>query len=151
MLLDMYTYGTFCMLAADEWDWRAFMRHIYTILYEHPITVNRQLNDIIKILKEELDEDFPISGLVHAKKNFSTFIIENSSFAKQIRVNVDAHFDGDFEERLSLIENLSYSSFIELYYAYTSKMHDFLTELRPALVELRRSADVSFYSMFIRR
>lgn len=31
MLLDIYTYGTYAMLVKDEWDWRAFARHIYTM------------------------------------------------------------------------------------------------------------------------
>ena len=56
MLLDMYTYGTYCMLANDEWDWRAFARHFYTIIKEHPKTVNSQLNDIVRILRKEIEE-----------------------------------------------------------------------------------------------
>lgn len=146
MLLDIYTYGTFCMLAKDEWDWRAFARHFYTILNEHPKTVNKQLNDILQILKADIDENYDLSSVVQAKKEFSSFINDNISFAKQIRINVDAHFDGDFTERLNLITDLSYSRVIELYYAYNSKMHIFLQELKPALLRLRHSADTSYYS-----
>lgn len=146
MLLDIYTYGTFCILAKDEWDWRAFARHLYTILNEHPKTVNKQLNDILQILKADVDVDYDLSSIVQAKKEFSSFINDNISFAKQIRINVDAHFDGDLSKRLNLITELSYSRVVELYYAYSSKMHAFLQELRPALVRLRHSADVSYYS-----
>lgn len=73
MLLDIYTYGTFCMLAKDEWDWRAFARHFYTILNEHPKTVNKQLNDILQILKADIDENYDLSSVVQAKKEFSSF------------------------------------------------------------------------------
>ena len=146
MLLDIYTYGTFCMLAKDEWDWRAFARHFYTILNEHPKTVNKQLNEIIQILKADVDLDYDLSSVVQAKKEFSSFINDNIPFAKQIRINVDAHFDGDYTERLDLITELSYSRVVELYYAYNSKMHTFLKELRPALLKLRQSADVAYYS-----
>ncbi|WP_027455995.1 hypothetical protein [Xylanibacter brevis] len=147
MLLDIYTYGTYCMLAKDEWDWRAFARHLYTILNEHPKTVNKQLNDILQILKADVDETYDLSRVVQAKKEFSSFINDNLSFAKQIRINVDAHFDGGFTKRLNLIIDLSYSKVVELYYAYNSKMHAFLQELRPALLRLRQSADNSCYSL----
>lgn len=146
MLLDIYTYGTFCMLAKDEWDWRAFARHFYTILNEHPKTVNKQLNEILQILKADVGENYDLSSVMQAKKEFSSFINDNISFAKQIRINVNAHFDGDYTERLNLITELSYSRVVELYYAYNSKMHAFLKELRPALLRLRKSADVSYYS-----
>lgn len=146
MLLDIYTYGTFCMLAKDEWDWRAFARHFYTILNEHPKTVNKQLNEILQILKANIGENYDLSSVVQGKKEFSSFINDNIPFAKQIRINVDAHFDGDYTERLDLITELSYSRVVELYYAYNSKMHTFLKELRPALLKLRQSADVAYYS-----
>lgn len=147
LLLDIYTYGTYCMLAEDEWDWRAFARHLCTILYEHPGTVNKQLNEIIKILKADLGSGYDITRLVQAKKDFSSFINENSSFTKQIRINVDAHFDGDFEKRLSLIKELSYSEFIEIYYNYLNTMHKFLSQLKPALQELRRRADIIYHGL----
>lgn len=148
MLLDMYTYGTYCMLAGDEWDWRAFARHFYTIIKEHPKTVSSQLNDIVRVLKSFIDKDYDLTKLIQAKKEFASFIESNAQFANQIRVNVDAHFDGVFDERLKLIQNLSYYNFIELYYTYTSKMHEFLSELKPALVELRRSADITYHFHF---
>lgn len=147
MLLDIYTYGTFIMLARDEWDWRAFARHFYTMLYEHSKTVNRHLNDILRILKENIGESYDFIGLVHAKKEFSAFIADKSEIAKQIRVNVDAHFDGDFIERLGLIQNLSYTSVITLYYEYNTKMHAFLATLEPALKKFRLSADTSYHAL----
>lgn len=150
MFLDVYTYGIYALLTENEWDWRAFARHFYTILYEHPKTVNSQLNDIIRILKSDIDSGYDITSIVDAKKAFSKFIEDNTGFAKQIRVNVDAHFDGDFHERLNLIKNLSYCELLTLYYTYIEKMHIFLSELRPALVALRHSADITFYSTFTR-
>ena len=89
MLLDIYTYGTYCLLAKDEWDWRAFARHICTILYEHQNTVNKQLNDILKILKTEMEKTYDQTKLVRAKKDFSSFINNNSVSTKLI---VSGHF-----------------------------------------------------------
>lgn len=149
MLLDMYTYGTYCMLANDEWDWRAFARHFYTIIKEHPKNVSSQLNYIIKILRDGIEKEYDLTKVIRAKKDFSSFIESNTQFANQIRVNVDAHFDGAFEERLKMIQDLSYYNFIELYYNYTNKMHEFLSELQPVLVEYRRSADIFYYSQFV--
>lgn len=150
MFLDVYTYGFYALLTENEWDWRAFARHFYTIIYEHPKTVNSQLNDIIRILKSDIDGSYDITSIINSKKDFSRFIDDHTGFAKRIRVNVDAHFGGDIHERLNLIKNLSYCELLTLYYTYIKKMHVFLSELRPALVTLRRSADITYYSTFIR-
>lgn len=145
ILLDIYTYGTYCMLAKDEWDWRAFARHIYTLISEHPKSVNTHLNIIIKTLQSRLGERYDYTSLVESKKDFSQFINDNIGTAKEIRVKADAHFDTIFTERLKLIQNLSYSEVIELYTQYISKMHAFLKDLKPALVHLRTYTDVSYY------
>ena len=147
MLLDVYTYGTYSILLENEWDWRAFARHLYTMLYEHSKTVNKQLNDIMRIVKTDIEQSYNLTRLKNAKKEFSSFIAENSDFAKQIRVNVDAHFDGDFLERLNLIKNLSYCDVVDLFHLYNSKMHTFLLELRPALEKVRLSADISYHTL----
>lgn len=147
VLLDIYTYGIFCMLARDEWDWRAFARHIYTILYEHPRTVNKQLNEIVRILQLIISETYDLSRLILAKKEFTKLINEILPTAKQIRIKTDAHYDTDFTERLSIIQNLEYYNVIMLFYSYIEKMHHFLKELRPALVRFRRIADVAYHSI----
>lgn len=147
MVLDIYTYGTYGMLANSEWDWRAFARHFYTMLFEHIKTINTYLNTIIKILKQGIDDVYDVETVNQVKKDFSSFINHNSEYAKHIRVNVDAHFDGDYIERLDLIKSLSYSDFIALYFEYISKMEAFLKALKPALEKLRLSADVSYHTL----
>ena len=147
MLLDVYTYGTYGMLADSEWDWRAFARHFYTMLFEHISTVNSYLNIIIKILKQGIGDVYDVETVDQAKKDFSSFIENNSKFAKQIRVNVDAHFDGDYKEHLGLIRSLSYSDFIALYIEYISKMDAFLKALKPAIERLRLTADASYHTL----
>ena len=149
ILLDIYTYGSHMILANEEWDWRAFARHLYTILYEHSKTVNRLLNEIVKILKSNIDDKDEIGNLIFAKKEFSAFINVHITFAKQIRIKVDAHFDGEVTERIDMITNLSYFNTAQLYYDYISKMHALLKELKPLLVKLRRSADGNYYSLMI--
>jgi hypothetical protein len=144
MLLDVNTYGTFCLLAQDEWDWRAFARHIYTIVYEHKTTVNKQINNILRILQTGVDEHYDMSNLLKAKKDYSQYINETSGYAKQIRVNVDAHFDCDFAERLDMIKGLSYNRVLELFYNYSGKMQSFLHELKPALENFRITIDTVY-------
>ena len=147
MVLDVYTYGTHGMLADCEWDWRAFARHFYTMLFEHIKTVNTYLNTIMKILKLGIGDVYDVETVNQVKKDFSSFINDNSGFAKQIRVNVDAHFDGDLQKHINLIRNLSYSDFIALYFEYISKMDAFLKALKPALERLRLSADTSYHTL----
>lgn len=147
MLLDVYTYGTYGMLADSEWDWRAFARHFYTMLFEHKKTVNSYLNTIIKILKQGIGDVYDIETVNQEKKNFSSFIDDNSKFAKQIRVNVDAHFDGDYKDHVDLIRKLSYSDFIALYFEYISKMEAFLKALKPAIERLKLYTDASYHTL----
>lgn len=144
MLLDVNTYGTFCLLAQDEWDWRAFARHVYTIVYEHKTTVNKQINDIMRILQTGVGEHYDLTNLFDAKKNYSKYINEISGFAKQIRVNVDAHFDGSFTERLEIIKGISYNKVLELFFTYNSKVQAFLHELKPALDNFRITIDTVY-------
>ena len=144
MLLDVNTYGTFCLLAQDEWDWRAFARHVYTIVYEHKATVNKQINDIMRILQTGVGEHYDLTNLFDAKKNYSKYINEISGFAKQIRVNVDAHFDGSFTERLEIIKGISYNKVLELFFTYNSKVQAFLHELKPALDNFRITIDTVY-------
>lgn len=147
VLLDINTYGTYCMIADDEWEWRAFARHIYTILYEHSTSVSKQINDIIRIIKADVIEGYDLTPLLTAKKDYSKFINDNSELFKQIRVKVDAHYDAEFSDRLSLIKDLSYCNVFNTYYTYTSKMQGFLHELKPVLDNLRLSADIAYNSI----
>lgn len=144
VLLDINTYGTCCLIADDEWEWRAFARHIYTIIYEHTESVNTHINGIIRILQVGISESYDLTNLLKVKKEYSKYINETSGIAKQIRIKTDAHFDCAFAERLSLIKGLSYSSVLELYYTYTSKMQAFLHELKPALDNFRITVDTVY-------
>ena len=147
VLLDVNTYGTYCLLSDDEWEWRAFARHIYTIIYEHTESVNKHINDIVRILKAGVDEGYDLTNLLNAKKEYAKYINNTSQIAKPIRVKTDAHFDSPSSERLSLIKELSYSSVLELYYTYTSKMQAFLHELKPALDNFRITVDTVYNSI----
>lgn len=144
IMLDVNTYGTYGIIAEDEWEWRTFARHFYTVLYEHSNSVNKSINEILRIIKSSIEKGYDLTSLIEAKKEYSTFITDNSSFAKQIRVNVDAHFDGDYIEHMGLIRELSYSGFAGLFHAYNNKMQAFLHELKPALDNIRLSADSSY-------
>lgn len=145
IMLDVNTYGTYAILAENEWDWRAFARHFYTVLYEHSNSVNKSINEVLKNIKSNIEEGYNLTSLIEAKKEYSAFIADISRFAKQIRINVDAHFDGDYIEHLRLINDLSYSSFVGVFYTYNRRMQTLLHELRPALDNIRISAD-SFYN-----
>ncbi len=144
IMLDVNIYGTYGIIAEDEWEWRTFARHFYTILYEHSNSVSKSINEILRIIKPSIEEGYNLTSLIEAKKEYSAFITDNSRFAKQIRINVDAHCDGDYIEHLGLITELSYSGFVGLFHTYISKMQAFLHELKPALVNIRMSADSSY-------
>ncbi len=144
IMLDVNTYGTYGIIAEDEWEWRTFARHFYTVLYEHSNSVNKSINEILRIIKSNIEEGYDLTSLIEAKKEYSAFITDNSEYAKRIRINVDAHFDGDYIDHLGLITELSYSGFVGLFQAYYNKMQTFLHELKPALDNIRISADSSY-------
>lgn len=141
IILDVNTYGTYGIIAEDEWEWRTFARHFYTVLYEHSNSVNKNINEILRIIKSNIEEGYDLTRLIEAKKEYSAFITDNSEYAKRIRINVDAHFDGDYIDHLGLITELSYSGFVGLFQAYYNKMQTFLHELKTALDNIRISTD----------
>lgn len=141
LLLDINTYEYSCLLAKDDWEWRVFARHIFTIIYEHKDAINPLLNDIFRTLKNELGAQYNLSGLIKSKKEFVKVINDVAEYAKSIRVNTDAHFDKDFEKRLKLIEDMSYVTVVILLKEYWIKTSTLLQEIKTAMYDLRN--DVS--------
>lgn len=137
VLLDINTYAYNCFLAKDEWEWRVFARHIYTVLYEHQNSINILLNDVIRIMKEETENRFDIKPLFAAKKAFVKVIENISVYAKTIRLNVDAHFKGNYEDRLKLIEDMSYYEVVRVLYDYWVKTAELLREATPVIVYIQ--------------
>lgn len=147
VLLDINTYAYNIFLAKDDWEWRVFARHIFTVLYEHKNSISPLINGFIKNVKEEFGTQYDFNPLINAKKELVKVIEEISEYAKTIRVNVDAHFDGDFEERLRLIEEMSYSSIVRILYNYWSKASAFLHEVTPIVYELQKDVKASLHEI----
>lgn len=139
VLLDINTYAYNCFLAKDDWEWRVFARHIYTVLYEHQNSINILLNEVIQIAREYAN-GFDMKPLVVAKKDFVKVIKDISDYAKTIRLNVDAHFDGSYEERLELIEEMSYYKVVKVLYDYWGKTTELLHEITPVLAFINNDA-----------
>ena len=137
VLLDINTYAYNCFLAKDDWEWRVFARHIYTVLYEHQNSINILLNDVIRIMKEEAKDGFDMKPFIDARKAFVKVIKDISDYAKVIRLNVDAHFDGSYEERLKLIEDMSFYDVVKLLSEYWMKTLDLLREARLVLIYIQ--------------
>lgn len=142
VLLDINTYAYNCFLAKDDWEWRVFARHIYTVLYEHQNSINILLNDVIRIMKEEAEagNGFDIKPLFAAKKAFVKVIDDILDYAKTIRLNVDAHFKGNYEDRLKLIEEMSYHEVVRVLYDYWVKTAELLHEATPILAYIQNDA-----------
>lgn len=129
VLLDINTYAYQCFTAKNDWGWRVFARHIFTLVYEHKDAVNPLLNDFINYSKEVCGTQYDFSKLKTEKKAFTKLTKDVASYAKMIRVNVDAHFRGDFEDRLRIIENMSYFEVVQLVYNYWVKVAALQQEL----------------------
>lgn len=129
VLLDVNTYAYNCFMSKDDWEWRVFARHIYTVMYEHRNSINKMLNDVVKISKDEMSEVLDQNALKKAKKDFVKVTEDIANYAKTIRVNVDAHFDGDFEQRLRIIEDMSYMEVVKVIYDYWTKASILVSEL----------------------
>lgn len=115
--MDVNTYTNLVIIASDEWEWRTYARHFFTILYEHKDSVFRFLNFFLNRSKETFGANSnEYCQLKIEKKKFVSIINENSDYAKEIRVISDAHYDNKtgFVERKSLIESISYAKVISL-------------------------------------
>lgn len=115
--MDVNTYSNLVIVADGEWEWRAYARHFFTILYEHQDSVFRFLNIFLNQSRESFGENSDeYCQLKKEKKTFVSTINSNSDYAKEIRVIADAHYDDmtGFSERKSLIESMSYAEVISL-------------------------------------
>lgn len=122
--MDVNTYSNLVIVADGEWEWRAYARHFFTILYEHKDSVFRFLNIFLTQSKESFGENSDeYCQLKKEKKEFVSTINSNSDYAKEIRVIADAHYDEktSFSERKSLIESMSYAEVISLINDYLVK------------------------------
>lgn len=134
--MDVNTYGNQILRADNEWEWRVYARHFYTILYEHQNSVNHMLNEI---LNHALDlfgkESAQYQDLKTEKKSFVKFINDNSEYAKSIRVTTDAHYDGVFVDRKKKIESMSFSKVVTLINNYLIKSTLLIHNINPLIVE----------------
>lgn len=137
VLLDINTYAYNCFLSEDDWEWRAFARHIFTVLYEHRNSINPLLNNVIKTMKESLGTGVSLTAFIKAKKDFVKVIDSIADYAQTIRVNVDAHFDGDFEKRIRIIEGMSYFEIVKLLNVYWTKTAALIHEMPPIILALQ--------------
>ena len=135
--LDINEYSYHIILSKDEYEWRTFARHIYTILYEQQNTLFQQLN---KYIKESKDiggcENPDYQNLMSLRDEFVSFINSYKDLSKQVRVNTDAHFDQDFRNRLRIIEQLSYKSAIGICVEYLAKVGALMKAQMPFLIKM---------------
>ena len=143
LLMDVNTYEYNCLLAKDDWEWRVFARHIFTIIYEHKDAINPLLNDIVRTLKDELGEQYDLSGLNKSKKEFVKVTGDVAKYAQSIRVNTDAHFDKEFEKRLKIIEEMSYVTVVKLLQDYWEKTSALLHEIKTTTLDLQNDVSSS--------
>ena len=134
--MDVNTYTNHILIADDEWEWRTYARHFYTILYEHQNSVNRVLNVILNQSLEAFGKDsVQYKNLKLEKKEFVKIINENSEYAKNIRITTDAHYDGGFIERKEMIESMSYSTIVALINNYLVRSGLLVKSIQPLIEE----------------
>lgn len=135
--LDINEYCYHIILSKDEYEWRTFARHIYTILYEQQNTLFQQLNKYIKESKGIGGYENPnFQNLKSLRDEFVSFINSYKDISKQVRVNTDAHFDQDFRNRLKIIEQLSYRSTIGICVDYLEKVGALMKVQMPFLIKM---------------
>ncbi len=146
--MDVNTYANQILTADNEWEWRVYARHIYTILYEHQNSVNRILNEIINQALDVFGKDSAhYQNLKSEKKSFVKFINDNSEYAKSIRVTTDAHYSGQFADRKKKIESMSYSKVVTLINNYLIKSALLLHSINPLIQENEKSLNGALKSI----
>lgn len=146
--MDVNTYTNHILIADDEWEWRTYARHFYTILYEHQNSVNRVLNVILNQSLEAFGKDsVQYKKLKSEKKEFVKIINENSEHAKRIRITTDAHYDGGFIERKEMIESMSYSKIVALINIYLVRSGLLVKSIQPLIVYKEKALNDSLKSV----
>ena len=146
--MDVNTYSNQILTADNEWNWRVFARHFYTILYEHKNSVNRMLNVILnQALVVYGIDSAQYQNLKSEKKSFVKFINDNSEYAKSIRVTTDAHYDGIFVDRKTMIESMSYSKVVTLINNYLIKSTLLIHTIQPLIQKNENSLNGALKSV----
>lgn len=132
--MDVNTYSKQILAADNEWEWRVYARHFYTILYEHQNSVNRMLNEILSQALDVFGKESDLyQNLKSEKKSFVKLINDNSEYAKCIRVTTDAHYDGIFADRKKMIESMSYLKVVALISNYLIKSSLLIHTIHPLI------------------
>lgn len=109
IMMDLCTYSNYFFLSHNQWEWRVFARHIYTLFYEHRNSMNKDMNTLFQVASITNPNIEKLDKAIKLKKEFTKWIEDHEKYAKGIRNIGDAHFDGNFILRLTTIENLSYT------------------------------------------
>lgn len=134
MLMDINEYNCQMNISNSEYEWRAFARHIYTIIYEQHKSISPQLNRYVQLTRDLVgNSNSDYVEMSKVKDEFAAFLEQYKEYAKSVRVNADAHYNMDFRKRVEIIENLSYRDINGIVIDYYEKAGTLLKSQMPIL------------------
>ena len=103
--LDFLTAYKHLLLSTTDWEYRFFVRRIYTLMHEMRAGFVKPTGEAMILLKEMVGVE-SFSGYEKNRKYLNQFLQKNDSLFKEVRDKTDAHKD-DVEIQVEIIEGIS--------------------------------------------
>lgn len=114
--LDFLTAYKHLLLSTTDWEYRFFVRRIYTLMHETREGFVKPTGKVMHLLKETIGEE-SFSGYERNRKYMSQFLHGNDNIFKEVRDKTDAHKDS-VEIQINIIEGISVKNSRELIEKY---------------------------------
>ena len=120
----------------DDWEYRFFVRRIYTLIHETQNGVLSLPGDIMNIIESLVGDKF-----IHYKKalkELNKFINKTDACLKEVRNVCEAHKDKNINKQITAIESISIKDSLNLIQDFYNKMSNVNKNLFIILNELPR-------------
>lgn len=122
------------LLSKTDWEYRFFVRRIYTLMHETREGFVKPTGKAMNLLKETIGED-SFSGYERNRKYMNQFFQNNDTLFKKVRDKTDAHKD-DVEIQIKIIEDISVKDSRKLAEEYFDILSGLSTTLLPVFATL---------------
>lgn len=103
--LDFLTSYKHLLLSTTDWEYRFFVRRIYTLMHETREGFVKPTGKVMHLLKETIGEE-SFSGYEGNRNYMNQFLQNNDNIFKEVRDKTDAHKD-DVGLQVRIIEGIS--------------------------------------------
>ena len=130
-MVDVMTAFKYMKLARMDWDYRFFVRRIYTLMYEtseSKYDYMKSANETINAIRKYVDEE-TFNKVTECQCMLRKFLKGNNGVIEKVRSNNEAHKTYNVDELFATVEGLSVKDSLTLIEEYKRLLIDFFSTL----------------------